>query len=67
MQGEMKTIREMPWIIACDGSNPKYPWGFKCERCGEHEPLPKQLPIDAYLKWAESFVSRHKGCREANS
>jgi len=54
-----------PWILACDGRYKKYPWGFRCERCGEHQALPKELSVKAYLAWAEFFIAQHKGCKES--
>jgi len=57
---EMKT----PWILACDGSDKKYPFGFACLRCGETEKLPLHLPLDAYIAWGKSFTKRHQGCKK---
>jgi len=53
------------WILACDGSNPKYPFGFACTRCGYKEKLPSSLPIAAYLAWGKSFGQRHSDCKKA--
>lgn len=52
------------WIVAGDGSNPDYPFGFSCQRCGEKDKLPDRLPFDAFLAWARSFIARHKHCKE---
>lgn len=53
------------WILACDGSNPEYPFGFACKRCGKREALPRTLPVHAYLAWAESFRVLHESCEES--
>jgi hypothetical protein len=53
------------WILACDGSNPVYPFGFACERCGQKEKLPGSLPLDAYLAWGKSFTAKHQRCADA--
>lgn len=50
------------WILACDGSNPEYPFGFACIRCGVKERLPLELPLDAYRAWGESFAVHHQQC-----
>jgi len=54
------------WILACIGSNPEYPFGFACTRCGKKEKLPIKLPLNAYIAWGKSFSNRHRGCVEAN-
>jgi hypothetical protein len=53
-----------PWIMACDGTNPDYPFGFACERCGAKESVGTRIPMDAWQAWAKSFTRRHKGCKE---
>jgi hypothetical protein len=57
-------MKTYAWILACDGSNPKYPFGFACEHCGEKEKLPDRLPFDIYLAWGKSFTRRHRGCKK---
>lgn len=56
-------MKSSDWIVACDGSNPALPFGFKCNRCGQHEPVSQPIPLDVYQYWAERFTERHKGCK----
>ena len=50
-------------IIACDGRNPAFPFGFGCLHCGGSEKLPGSLPLDVYLGIAKAFEEKHMGCR----
>jgi transcription elongation factor Elf1 len=52
------------WIIACDGSNPQYPYGFACLRCNEKKSLPGTVPMafSVYLKAAKEFQRKHAKC-----
>lgn len=53
-----------PWVFACDGSNPKYPWGFACLRCGETEAISKRVVLTEYLNLARVFEVKHGHCPE---
>ncbi|MFH0878118.1 MAG: hypothetical protein V2A34_00245, partial [Lentisphaerota bacterium] len=35
-----------------------------CKRCGERETPKYPIPVDAFTKWIEYFVARHKFCLE---
>lgn len=52
------------WILACDGSNPNFPFGFACLRCGAQERLPNNIPIDVWMAWGKNFTECHKNCTE---
>jgi hypothetical protein len=55
-----------PWIAACDGTHPKYPfWGFVCLRCGAKECLPTMMPSSDYVLVANAFTALHRECKEA--
>ena len=51
-----------PWLVACDGRHPDFPFGFACLRCGAKEPLPPRLPVHDYRARALAFLRRHAGC-----
>lgn len=52
------------WIVAGDGSDPEYPQGFACLRCGTKQPVPTPIPLKVYLVWLQLFMRQHRGCKE---
>ena len=52
-----------PWIVACDGSNPKFPFGFACLRCGVKSSPPSPAPLEVYLAVAREFQAKHVVCQ----
>jgi len=53
------------WIIACDGTDPKFPYGFACLRCRKREELPPgRMRLTDYLEKLRRFEERHKDCKE---
>ena len=53
-----------PWILAADGSNPDFPFGFACLRCGAKKALDGQgLPMADYVKAAKVFRKEHAQCQ----
>ena len=38
--------------------------GALCRRCGETEKIPLPMVVDAFGKWAEYFIEKHRYCRE---
>ncbi len=60
----MKTIGH-PWILACDGTNKDYPFGFACTRCGAREALEQpRIGLSKYLERQSAFVAQHRDCDE---
>ena len=51
-------------IIACDGRNPAFPFGFGCLHCGGSEQLPGSLPLGVYLGIARNFTEKHTECKQ---
>ena len=58
----MSLKQQSDHIMACDGTNPEYPFGFACTHCGAKDRLPKPIPINAYLAWAKAFTGVHINC-----
>ena len=53
-----------PWILAADGSNPDFPFGFACLRCGAKKALDGSgIPMAEYVKAAKAFRKEHAQCR----
>ena len=52
-------------IIACDGTNPEYPFGFACLHCGAKKRLNASLPLVVYIDIAQEFRRQHTGCKKA--
>ena len=61
----MSLKQQSDHIMACDGTNPEYPFGFACTHCGAKDRLPKPIPIDAYLAWARAFTGVHINCAKS--
>ena len=54
-----------PWILACDGTNKDYPFGFACDRCGARETLKEPLvSLVRYQEQLEAFIAQHWACKE---
>ncbi len=49
-------------LVACDGSNPEYPFGFACLHCGAKEPVQTPLSIDAFVERMKNFERIHAHC-----
>lgn len=60
----MMASKSQGWIVACDGSNPEYPQGFACLRCGEKQPVPTPIPLEVYVFWGKYFARIHRQCKE---
>ena len=56
-----------PWVIAHDGSNPDYPFGFSCLRCGEKRLLAPSIELDKYFDECNLFRSEHVACEKNES
>ena len=56
---------EEDWIIASDGSNPEYPFGFCCLRCGQKQEIPRPIPVEVYIFWGKYFGRIHRRCTAA--
>lgn len=56
-----------PHVVACDGSNQDYPFGFACTRCGERSAAPSPVSMKIFLDVARSFAEKHIGCKERES
>ena len=53
-----------PWIIAADGSNPDFPFGFACLRCGVQKAMDgRGIPMAEYVKAAKVFLKEHTQCQ----
>jgi hypothetical protein len=37
--------------------------GFKCNGCGQEEPVPTRIPIQAYTAWKKAFTYFHGFCK----
>lgn len=46
------------WIIFGAGR-----FGFTCQRCGEYEKLPPNIPLKVMIAWAKDFEARHGKCK----
>lgn len=53
-----------PWIIVSDGTDPRYPWGFACLRCGTKERLLAPMTLTNFLWAARKFRDKHLECLE---
>jgi len=51
------------WVISSDGSNPKYPFGFACLRCGVIEKITSPMLVNEYLRRSRAFLKQHKKCK----
>jgi hypothetical protein len=51
------------WIQATDGHG-EYPFGFRCERCGEMHKITMPLSINEFKERGEAFIELHKNCKE---
>ena len=53
-----------PWILAADGSNPDFPFGFACLRCGVQKAMDgRGIPMAEYVKAAKVFLKEHTQCQ----
>lgn len=59
----MAKRRQLSWVVIGDGTNPDYPWGFACKRCGARERFPRSIPLSVFLEWSRHFTRMHKGCQ----
>jgi hypothetical protein len=56
-------VSAKPWILATDGSNPEFPFGFACLRCGVKKALDGHgIPMAEYVKGAKAFRKEHIQC-----
>jgi len=54
------------WVLASDGTNPEYPFGFSCLRCGAIEKISSpsgEMLVNEYLRRSRAFLKQHKKCK----
>jgi len=54
-------------IIACDGTNPDFPFGFACLNCGAKKQITSSLPVVVWIELAKGFREKHTQCKAVKS
>ena len=51
-------------IVACDGTDPNFPFGFACLNCGEKQEIARSLLVGDFLGAVKAFMKLHLDCKK---
>lgn len=59
-------VRAHQHIVASDGSNSEFPFGFACLHCGEKKQIATPILLIMWIEFGRVFMGKHRSCKRAS-